>query len=163
MLLNRVRQFFLSIFSRISADDINFVEKYLDDFERQLFFNLKESEQKHCIRVAALAEYMCRNKNLNANRVIRAGLLHDVGKGIKRINIFEKVLMVILDNIFGKKLLYFSFFNFVDSYYNHANIGYNVLKNHISDDKLLNLILNHHNKIEGNIELEIIRYCDNNN
>ena len=146
----------------MNKDDVIFVEKHLDNFERQCFFKLKNSEQKHCVRVALLAEEMARNKNLNIDILIRAGLLHDVGKGIKKINIFLKVLMVILDRIFGERLLVFKAFDFVDSYYHHANLGYDILKNHIKEDELLHIILNHHSSIKGNSELEVIKYCDSN-
>ena len=54
-------------------------------------------------------------------------------------------------------------FEFVDSYYNHADMSYNMLKDHIKDNKLLFLIKNHHSKIKGDIELDLLRYCDDKN
>ena len=153
----------MSVFSKMNNKDIVFVDNYLDAFEKEYFYRLKESEQKHCVRVALLAERMAGDKNLNRNRLVKAGLLHDVGKGIKKINILEKVIMVILNKLFSKKMLVFKGFDFIDSYYNHGSIGYNVLKSHIRDEKLLEIILYHHSNIEGNAELDIIKYCDSKN
>ena len=43
--------------------DIKFINTYLDEFEKNIFLKLKESEQKHSVRVARLVILILREKN----------------------------------------------------------------------------------------------------
>lgn len=165
--MNRVKQFFLSFFSEIKDEDVNFVNTYLDEFEKNVFFKLKKNEQKHSVRVAKLVILISREKNeynkIKLDRIIRAALLHDIGKSLKRINIIQKVFMVLVNKRFGERIRKMNRFEFVDSYYNHGELSYNILKDHIKDNKLLFLIKNHHSNIKGDAELDLLRYCDDRN
>ncbi len=147
--------------------DIAFSIKYLDEYEKEMFFNLKESEQKHCVRVAKLSIEMINSsieyREVKVDRIIKAALLHDIGKGNRKINVIEKAMMVILTKLFGEKLRKYENIEFVDSYYNHGEISYNMLRNHIKDERLLFIIKNHHLIVEGDKELELLKYCDDRN
>lgn len=148
----------------MTDEDRKFVNGYLDYFERKYFYALKESEQKHSVRVAILALERCKdNLKINAKRIVKAAILHDIGKSVKKINIIQKVIMVLSTNVFGDRVKNLEFIDFVNSYYNHGEIGYNILKNHIYDDKLLFIVRNHHSDIDTDEELSIIRYCDSKN
>ena len=166
-MLNRIKQFFLSLFSRMKAEDVNFINIYLDRFEINIFLKLKKSEQKHSVRVAKLVILVSKEKDeykqIKVDRIIRAALLHDVGKICKKINVFQKVLMVLINKRFGERIRRLDKFKFVDCYYNHANMSYNMLKDHIKDEKLLFLIKNHDKKIKDDLELGLLRYCDDKN
>ena len=148
-------------------EDINFINIYLDKFERNIFLKLKRNEQKHSVRVAKLVILISKENNeynkLKLDRMIRVALLHDIGKSCKKINIIQKVFMVFVNKKFGEKIRKMNRFEFVDSYYNHANMSYNMLKDHIKDTRVLFLIKNHHNEIKGDVELELLRYCDDRN
>ncbi|MBC8062578.1 MAG: HD domain-containing protein [Clostridiaceae bacterium] len=148
-------------------EDVNFINIYLDEFEKDIFLKLKKNEQKHSVRVAMLAILISKEKkeykNISLDRIIRAGLLHDIGKSLKKINVVQKVFMVLANKMFGKRLREMDRFEFVDSYYNHAELSYSMLEHHIKDNKLLYLIRNHHSSIKGDIELDLLRYCDNRN
>ena len=145
-------------------EDVNFINAHLDQFEKNIFFDLKQSEQKHSVRVARLVILILREKNeynnIKLDRMIKAALLHDVGKSYKKINIIQKVFMVIVNKRFGEKIRRLDRFEFVDCYYNHPDMSYDMLKDHIKDTKILYLLKNHHNKIDGDTELELLRYCD---
>jgi putative nucleotidyltransferase with HDIG domain len=151
----------------MQESDIAFSIKYLDEYEKEVFFNLKGSEQKHCVRVAKLAIQMINSdieyREVKVDRIVKAALLHDVGKGNRKINVIEKSMMVILTKFWGDKLRKYENIEFVDSYYNHGEISYNMLKNNTKDDRLLFLIKNHHLIIEGDKELELLKYCDDRN
>jgi len=147
--------------------DIAFSIKYLNEYEKEMFFKLKESEQKHCVRVAKLAIEMKNSsieyREVNVDRIIKVALLHDIGKGSRKINVIEKSLMVVLTKIWGDKIRKYENVEFVDSYYNHGEISYNMLRNQTKDERLLFLIRNHHLIIEGDKELELLKYCDDRN
>ncbi|SQC01689.1 putative domain HDIG-containing protein [Clostridium tetanomorphum] len=69
-----------------------------------------------------------------------------------------------MDNISSGKIKKFSKSKKIDTYYNHAEKGYNILKSIGYDESFLYLIRNHHNKnITKNKELNILRFCDDRN
>ena len=140
---------------------------YLDEFERNIFLKLKRNEQKHSVRVAKLVILISREKNeyneVNIDRIIRAALLHDIGKSLKRINVIQKVFMVLVNKSFGERIKKLDRIEFIDSYYNHGELSYNMLMDHIKDKKLLFLIKNHHSGIKGDVELDLLKYCDDKN
>ena len=151
----------------MKAEDVDFINEYLDQFEIDIFLKLKKSEQKHSVRVAKLVILTSRKKNeynyIKIDRIIRAALLHDVGKICKEINVLQKIFMVLINNRFGERIRRLNKFEFVDCYYNHADMSYNMLKDHIKDEKLLFLIKNHDKKIKDDVELELLKYCDDKN
>ena len=151
----------------MKEEDNNFINIYLDEFEKKIFLRLKNSEQKHSVRVAKLVILISQEKSeynkIELVRIVRAALLHDIGKSRKRINVIQKVFMVLADKIFGKQIRKMDRFEFIDSYYNHPDLSYNMLKDHIKDTRLLFLIKNHHSEIKGDLELELLRYCDDKN
>ena len=110
---------------------------------------------RRIIKVKKKIEY----KDINLDRIIRAAILHDIGKSEKRINIIQKTIMV----LFGRMIKGYTHIEFIDSFYNHAELGYNILKNNIEDEKLLFLIRNHHKKFLYDIELNLLKYCDDKN
>lgn len=161
MFLYRIKQFYWAVTSKINSEDITFINSYLDKNEKNIFNKLSSYEQKHSINVAKDVMQISKgNENL-----IKAALLHDIGKIYKRLNPIEKSLIVILNKISKGKLKKFSNFKKIDIYYNHAEKGYNLLKSYKKyDEKFLYLIKNHHNdKITGNKELDILKKCDSMN
>ena len=52
----------------------------------------------------------------------------------------------------------------VNMYYNHGDIGYNLLRKYGYDDRFLFLVKNHHNNnIIEDIELDLLKECDDRN
>lgn len=163
MIMYRVKQFFLAVFSKMSIADNEFISEYMDEFEIRLFHKLDEGEQKHCVRTAFMAREMCEGKSdVDVERVIKACLLHDIGKAEGKINAIDKGLIVLMSAIIGSKLKKIPSKK-INIYFNHGEMGYNLLKDHIKDDRLLFLIRNHNEKIKGNVELEVLKYCDDRN
>ena len=151
----------------MNYEDIKFINIYLDEFEKNIFFKLKKNEQKHSVRVAKLVILIFREKSeynkIKLDRVVKAALLHDIGKSLKKINVIQKVFMVLANKRFSESMRKLDRFEFIDSYYNHADLSYNMVKDHIKDKSLLFLIKNHHSSIEGDAELDLLRYCDDKN
>lgn len=160
----RVKQFYWSINSKIEEKDREFINKHLNKNELTLFYKLSKSEQKHSVKVAYDVEKICKQKSIDSRLLIKAALLHDIGKTIRKLNIIDKSVMVIIDNITNGSVRKLSNIEKVNVYYNHGKLGSDILKQYSYDNNFLYLIENHHNfKVKGNKELEILRNCDNKN
>lgn len=167
MALYRVKQFIWAAGSYFKKIDIDYVNKYLNEDEVELFNRLKHNEKHHSIRVCRDALDISKNKNisLKRNRIAKAALLHDVGKGEYGLNLIEKSTLVLLNNLTKGKIKRFNNIKQVDIYYNHAQKGADILKQFNTYDKeFLDSIRYHHsNKKINNKLLDIIRESDNKN
>ena len=160
----RVKQFYWAINSKMDKKDYNFLHNNLNEDELKLFYKLSVQEQKHSIKVAYDVEKVCKNNNLDSKLLMKAALLHDIGKTHKKLNLIDKSIIVLADNITKGSIKKFSNIKKINVYYNHGKIGRDILKNYNYDEKLLYLIENHHNhNVMGDIELEILRMCDDRN
>ncbi|MDP4091705.1 MAG: HD family phosphohydrolase, partial [Bacillota bacterium] len=74
-------------------------------------------------------------------------------------------VLVILNKITGRRIKRFTNIKKIDVYYNHGEIGFNILtKLNRYDDKFLFMVRNHHdNGIIGDMELDILRKADSMN
>lgn len=168
MFLYRVKQFALSVTSKMTKDDEDFLKQYLNNEEIILFNKLSVDERKHSVRVARsvkdeLALNMCTSKEtgLQEDDIIKASLLHDIGKITVRSNPIEKSIIVILDKITSGKLKNMTDNRKVKSYYNHGIIGYEMLKKYGYNEEFLELVRDHHIiNSHGNKVLEILKYND---
>ncbi|MFD3155342.1 HD domain-containing protein [Haloimpatiens sp. FM7330] len=161
----RIKQFIWSINSKITSEDMKFVEKYLNSEQIQLFNKLSTCEQKHCVNVAKDISELHESNNIKYyNELMKAALLHDIGKIECKLNVIDKSVLVILDKLFNGKLKKYKNIKKVDVYYNHAYKGYQILKKIEANKKVLHLVKNHHNnKIINDIELNILKKYDNKN
>lgn len=164
MSLYRIKQFYWSITARLNEEDVDFINKYLNEEEIKLFIMLVVYEQKHSIKVARDVIKECNQRGINPNMLMKAALLHDIGKITNRLNIVDKSAIVLLDKLTRGKLKKAKGIKKIEIYYNHGEKGVEVLKPYGYNDRLLYLIKNHHNNlIVGDIELDILKKCDNNN
>lgn len=165
MSLYRVKQFYWSITSKIDSEDLELIDKYLNIYEKGLLKGLAVYEQKHSINVARDVMKACDENNMESKVLVKAALLHDIGKSYKKLNPIEKSLVVVLNRISHGKLRRYRGIKKIHVYYNHADIGYNILKNTDKyDERFLYLIKNHHSDyIIGDKELEILKACDSKN
>lgn len=105
-MIKRIRQFLRAIKAKLTNDDIIFINKYLNKKEQNLFFAMRVYDQRHVLNVAYTAqEIVKKNKyeNIDYNLLIRACLLHDVGRTAKDICLMDKVISVLLGKIFTTK------------------------------------------------------------
>lgn len=160
----RVKQFYSGLVAKVDDQDVIFLRTYLSEEEIQLFYKLAVYEQKHCVRVAREVKKLQEEQNIKSDLLVKAAILHDIGKVENRLNIFEKSLLVVLHKLTNGKMRFMSKSKAVDTFYNHPDKGYEVLKKYGYDEKLLYLIKNHHNySIYGDKELNILIKSDNNN
>ncbi|MCY6353675.1 HD domain-containing protein [Clostridium sp. ZS2-4] len=160
MSLYRIKQFYWAVTSTISSKDKEFIREYLNQDEINLFAKLAVYDQRHSIKIAQDVKKIYSTNE----RLIKAALLHDIGKISKPLNLLERSLMVILDNLFKDKMKRYENIKIIDSYYNHGENGYKILKGYGYNERLLYLVKNHHNNdIIGDKELNILKQYDNQN
>lgn len=107
---------------------------------------------------------MCLKDNIKYDDLIKVALLHDIGKINYNMNLIQKSFMVILDKMFKENTKKYYKFKIVDTFYNHGEIGYKLLKNMGYDERFLYLVKNHHNNdIIGDKVLNFLKKCDDNN
>ncbi|NMM64132.1 HDIG domain-containing protein [Clostridium sp. P21] len=160
----RIKQFYWAINSKLNNKDMEFLKKNLSTQELNLFLNLSVHEQKHCINVAYDVERVCKSQNINSKALLKASLLHDIGKCVKKLTIIDKSIIVILDKLSKGRLKRLSKFQKLYVYYNHSEISYEILKRYNCDYRILYLVKNHHNdEIKEDVELNILKMCDDRN
>lgn len=135
----RVKQFFLAIFARLTKEDYDFINKYLDEKDKLLFNSLPTHEKKHCINVAI---FFRGNNNVD-DKFIKAALLHDIGKRNSGLNPIFKGIIVIMNKISESATRKLQFIKPINVYYNHPYIGYELYKD--IDEEIAYIIKNHHN------------------
>ena len=164
MWMRRLRQFYRAITAKVTKEDMVLINKFLDKEEKALFFKMAIYEQKHCLYVASDINKKCTCENINKDVLIKAALLHDIGKINKPLTIIDRSILVILDKLSKGSLRKLSNIKKVDVYYNHASMGYEILKQFGYSKNFLYLIKNHHSEEEcNNKELVILKKFDEEN
>jgi len=96
-ILYRLKQFWFAVTSTMSEEDRNLVRQYLNIKEAALFFSLPEFEQKHGVVVAKKMRDEGKGiRGIDERKLIRVGLLHDIGKAAVRLSILDKSILVVL-------------------------------------------------------------------
>lgn len=179
---DRIKKFYWSITAKINSDDEIFIRKYLNETELLLFNQLSLDEQKHSVNVAKFLDKITRVgnqeslkgvKDLNIDHyqnpdyaqerilLIKAGLLHDIGKIGNKMTPIDKSVLVIADKLTNGNIKRFKSNGKIFTYYNHGNQGYNILKKYDYDERFLYLIKNHHNNdIIGDKQLDLLKLAD---
>ncbi|MCX7883428.1 MAG: HD domain-containing protein [Caloramator sp.] len=155
----RVRQFITAAFKRLTKEDINFINQYLNSYEVQIFKKLPRYCQVHSVKVAKDALDESLKKNLYDIALIKACLLHDIGKINCGFNIFTNSIIVIIEKLLPSLLKRNKKIKIVNTYYNHPEIALNYIKD--VDSYVKYLILNHHNySLKEDERLNILQKCD---
>lgn len=163
----RIKQFIWGIKSLYKRIDEEFIERFLTRDEIIMFKKLKINDQHHCIRVCKDALNTNENFELNIDeyKLGKAALLHDIGKITLHLNLLEKSIIVILDKLTSGYTKKFNNVKQINIYYNHPQIGYDILKDKGYSIELLEVVRDHHKKyrLKDNEYLTIIAFCDDRN
>ena len=161
-MLYRVKQFFKALTSKVTMDDRRFINSYLNEKERRLFFSMPGYEQTHSLRVARDVLESNRVSTDKHEILVKAALLHDIGKLSGGLNIITKSIMVLLDKAIPKIIRRFGKLKAVDTYYNHPERAFLYIKD--EGDYFSYLIRNHHNySIRGDDGLKLLQDADSRN
>lgn len=158
----RIKQCVVGIFYTIKPftdKDKVIINTYLDSEELRLFNTMKKYDRSHCIRVTkGILSYLQHNKIVlkDKNELIKAALIHDIGKREGNFYILNRVVIILLDKIFKDKKLLLKNKKFY-IYKNHAKIGYDILKkNKGFSEEALYIVKNHHEKSLDKLKEEIV-------
>lgn len=162
--MNRVKQFFSYAIAKIDINDKMYIEKHLNDDEIALFNKLSIHEQKHSINVARDVESECKINLMDSKNLVKTALLHDIGKIKVPVSIIDKSIVVILDKITKSRIKELKNVKKIYIHYNHGYEGYKILKGINENEQILFMVKNHHNEnLNNNLELNILRKCDDRN
>lgn len=169
MIPKRVKQFYINVIDKMTEEDYDYIKEILNSKELELFMKLSKSEQKHSIRIAKDIEVIIDNKETddedilkNRKVLIKSALLHDIGKITKRLNVIDKSIIVILNKLTKGKLKNINKSKKIQCYYNHGIYGYEILKDKIDDEIILDIVKNHHND-NSNKFVSFFKQIDDNN
>lgn len=99
--MKRIAQFFraLAAVKGLRAEEIHWVQQYLAPHEEALFWQMSPLDQKHAVTVSMRAATLARHRGVGDGEdirvLIRAGLLHDIGKIRGDISLFQRVAIVL--------------------------------------------------------------------
>lgn len=164
-MIYRIKQFIWALTAHITHSDEEFIMEYLNKNEINIFNEMSDMDKKHSINTARDVKEACISKKINENMMIKVALLHDIGKSMYKMNVIEKSIVVLLNKFSKGNIKKYSNIKCINIYYNHANIGYEILKKFDYSELFLFLIKNHHNSdiISNKEELDILQYCDKKN
>lgn len=174
----RIKQFCLAWTAKITEADKSFLNQYLSTQEKELFNRLNKATQKHSILVAQAAlkafgaATETSHKKDELKILVKAALLHDIGKSMANLNVFHKTLYVLLKRFMPKLLQKLTsrenspFCNscsgLAKAMYvaeNHAAIGAAMADKWGLDKDLAQIIANHHTQSNSPLS-ELIRKID---
>lgn len=151
MIPKRVKQFYVNVTDKMTKKDYDYAKEILNGKELELFMKLSKSEQKHSIRIAKDIEFIIDNNETddeeilkNRDILIKSALLHDIGKITKRLNVLDKSIIVILNKLTNGRLKNIKKSRKIQCYYNHSSYGYEILKDMINNEVILDIVKNHH-------------------
>lgn len=102
-MVRRIRQFISAIYPRrLDPDELAWINRHLAPAERAIFFQMALYDQKHAVAVSRRAERLARERGVWDGRririVVRAGLLHDIGKIRGDLGVWDRVAIVLSGN-----------------------------------------------------------------
>lgn len=170
---HRFRQFYHAIFCRYGKADELFARAYLNSQEIALFNQLPGFEKKHCVEVAKIMlELALYNPELDPRKLVRLGLLHDIGKSAERSGPVTKAILVVLrylcPGIFDRLADQGENRGFLNKFYvykHHGDIGAKLLAKMGESAEIVSIIRKHDPLVEplqpeDPLELKILQQAD---
>lgn len=157
-MIYRIKQFFKAVTS--FSYDNTLVDKYLNSKEKELFAKLPLHEKRHAVDTAStIIKYDVKN---DKHLLIKSALLHDIGKVERRVGILKKSILVLMDKLMPELSKTLSFrYSMFNTYYNHPEIGAELLRRLNTEEKVILLVRYHHSVKCVDIEnIDLLKKAD---
>lgn len=163
-----------ALFGQLTKEDWQLVENNLSDWELKLFQRLDRADQHHSIQVAKIAcSIVVDNPHIaiNQNLLIKASLLHDLGKIDLNLSLFERILPVVLTKIWpwlsiklGQLTSNTSLLRCFYVYWNHGEVGAKIAQQHHLPHAIIHVIAQHQGPAyqDDDYLLQVIKEADSN-
>lgn len=159
-MLYRIGQFLKGLTAHIPLEGTVLLDRYLNRQERKIFMELPKHERRHAIATAFSVINL--SSNSYNDTMIKAALLHDIGKIKAKTGIIKKSVLVLMDRFLpslsnklseSMKMFYI--------YYNHPEVGADILKTLNTEDGVVDLVRYHHSDTCRDIEhMDILKKAD---
>lgn len=170
----RVKQFWAAITARVTQEDATWVNQHLSEEEARLFFRMNLPDQQHTIRVARTAMELAKAQTgaVDCTLLLKAGLLHDVGKIKGDVSTMDKVLTVLghkfaphMMRSWGREGRGTKIDNLRHAcyvYFHHPQRGADFLRQIGEKEDLIELVAHHHDheQAEDTLMLRLLRRAD---
>ncbi|MBU0671390.1 MAG: HD domain-containing protein [Candidatus Margulisbacteria bacterium] len=172
-IIYRFNQFWFGMSARYTKADEAFARTYLNIEESSLFNQLPGFEKKHAVVVARKMLALARlHPELDQNKLVKLGLLHDIGKVAEKNSVLTKSILVIIR--FFLPWLYdrladsgetHSFFRRFYIHKHHGAVGAQLLEKIGETSEILSIIAKHDPRIEpfgpeDPLELKLLQQAD---
>lgn len=163
--MKRIKQFVRGLFARLTKNDYTFIADYLTPDELELFKSLTRYDRKHAVNVGRYLEAHGAGLPL-----IRAGLLHDIGKtGCPELTLIRRSICVAIEAYRPTEALVLAkkgkgkLARALDIHQNHPELGARLLEELDADPYLVSLVRFHQNgkaPVEAGRDLAVLRDTD---
>lgn len=151
----RIKQFIRAVSASIKAQDMGFLNQYLDNRMLELFFKMDVVDQRHCLDVAYTLK---KNYPQLTDDLIRACLLHDIGKQVSLISLWKRIFYVLLP---PKKIKNTN--NELNVLAWHAEYGFKIAEQSGLSSYIAEIIRFHHDKPAKNKDIKLLQLADEQN
>ncbi|MFZ5639343.1 MAG: HD domain-containing protein [Bacillota bacterium] len=179
-IIKRTRQLWRALTAKMTAADHALVSRFLNKTEQNLFFQMDVAIQKHCVNVAyTLEELLAGQANTRAwspgpdtTLLIKAALLHDIGKITGRFTVLDRIWYVLVRKVShrlarriakeGRGGWLTRLRNAFYIHVHHGELGSDLARQNGFTDKLIMLIRLHHDqeRPDDSVELKLLRRAD---
>lgn len=172
MIRHRVKQLYSALTAEVHAEENAIVSRYLADEERELFYRMSVVDQRHALDTCykVLEGLARREDGAQEVLVVKAALLHDIGKLDGELTILDRAIIVLLQQFAPHKIELWAcegrgrFMQnrrhalFLAAHHGERGAGF--LQEIGSETDLIDLVRDHHRPVERGWRMDLLRDAD---